>query len=254
MATRGHKGAGKVATWLYCSDLHGDHQDPETVQALYEFVQEFKPEHRVFGGDLFDFRAMRKGATKAEQADSMEADVWAGMEFLERFKPTVFLRGNHDERIWQAAAYSSNGIIQDAAKQGVRDIEKKCKKIGCKMLPYCATTGIYKLHGLRFIHGYHAGIYATKKHAEVYAPEGGLVLHGHTHAIQYASISRLNGGAAMGVGCLATVDMEYNKAQTGRLVHRNGWAYGVVWAGGHKAFQAERKGGRWVIASQIKVL
>jgi predicted phosphodiesterase len=244
----------KFDTWVFATDLHGDHQNSETVEALLKFTKSFKPKHRIFGGDLFDFRAMRRGASKAEQAESMELDVWAGMEFLSKYKPTIFLRGNHDERIWDMARFHDNGIVRDMANQGIKDIEKKCRSIGCKMLPYDATAGVHTLHKTRFIHGFHAGLYATKKHAEVYAPEGGLVLHGHTHAIQFATIARKGGASGMGVGCLARLDMEYNRHQTGRLMHGNGWGYGISWKDGQKAFQADRRSGQWCVANKLEIL
>lgn len=244
----------KFDTWVFATDLHGDHQCTDTVEAFLKFCKSYQPKHRIFGGDLFDFRAMRRGASKSEQAESMECDVWAGMEFLEKFKPTVFLRGNHDERIWDMAKFHENGIVRDSAKQGIKDIEKKCRSLKCKMIPYDATLGVHTLHQVRFIHGFHAGLYATKKHAEVYAPEGGLVLHGHTHSIQFASIARKGGASGMGVGCLATLEMEYNRNHTGRLMHQNGWAYGVAWNGGQKAFQADRRAGKWFVANKVELL
>jgi len=240
---------------VFASDLHGDNQNPKVVGKLYDFLDKFNPDIRLFGGDLFDFRAMRKGGSAMERSESMAGDVQAGMEFLERFRPSVFLRGNHDERIWDFAQHAELGIIRDAAKEGVRDIKDKCNRIKCKMLPYDAREGVYRLHGLTFIHGFHAGLYATKKHAEVYATEGGCVLHGHTHGIQRASITRLGGGEGRGVGCLARLDMDYNRHQTGKLIHANGWAYGVVWNGGHEIFQAqESKDGRWVVATELEAI
>ena len=241
--------------FVFATDLHGDHQDHESVEALHAFCEEYKPDVKVFGGDLFDFRNIRKGAGQAERQDSMAADVEAGMEFLSDFKPNVFLLGNHDKRLWDTAKYSESGIIQDAARMGVRDIERKCRSMKCRMFPYVANEGIYELGKIRFIHGYHSGIYATKKHAEIYAKEGGIVLHGHTHAIQYHSVPKLKGGHAMGVGCLANLNMEYNVTQTGRMLHAHGFAYGYIDKEHWEVWQArERSDGKWAIASGIKII
>ena len=240
----------KPQTWMFASDFHGDNACPDSVEHFFKHLEILKPDIRVFGGDLFDFRAIRKGASAEERGESMSADVEAGLGFLERFQPHVFLRGNHDERMWDASKSAEHGIIRDAATDAVKDISKKVRGIGAKMLPYDATDGVYSLGKLSFIHGFHAGLYATKKHAEVYAQEGGIVLHGHTHGIQQASIARRNGAGGMSVGCLARLDMEYNRHQTGRLIHANGWAYGVVWKGGFEAMQASRsKDGSWITAT-----
>lgn len=236
--------------FIFASDLHGDVQDHDTVDVLFRYVDIYKPDVRVFGGDLFDFRNIRRGAGPAEKQDSMSADVEAGLEFLKKFKPNVLLLGNHDKRLWDTAEYHTHGIIQDAAKQGVRDITKACRSIKCKVIPYNASIGYHDLGKVRFIHGYHAGIYATKKHAEIYSPPGGIVLHGHTHAIQYASIPKANNGAGMGVGCLAQVDMGYNKHMTGRIMHENGFAYGYVDGSEWEVFQA-RKGKKWRLIKEM---
>ncbi len=241
-----------MKTFVFASDLHGDHQNHAAVDALLTFCEHYKPEVKIFGGDLFDFRAIRRNASKAEQNDSMAADVEAGMDFLEKFRPHVFLRGNHDERIWDVARFTENGLVRDAAETGIKDITSKVKSIKCKMIPYDSRIGIYKLHKLVFLHGFHAGAYATKRHAEVYAPAGGCVLHGHTHSIQSASIARLGNSEGRAVGCLANLDPEYNRHQTARLMHQHGFAYGVVGREGWEVFQAKPdSAGKWHVATSI---
>jgi len=178
-----HLHKSQLTKWVFSSDLHGDMQDPESVEAFLEFVEKFKPELKIFGGDLFDFRAIRRGATATERADSMAVDIEMGLKFLNDYRPHIFLRGNHDERLWDTAKYSPDGLIRDHAEDGVRSISTKCKIIKCKMFPYDVNKGVYTLGKLKFVHGYHAGVMATKKHAEVFAESGGAVLHGHTHAI-----------------------------------------------------------------------
>jgi len=245
-----------MKTYVFATDLHGDNQSRDAVEALLKFTDDmFKPDIRIFGGDLFDFRNIRKGVGAAERQDSMANDVAAGLEFLRDFKPNVFLLGNHDARLWGAAGYHESGIIRDAAEQGVRDIEARCRTLKCKILPYESDKGYYDLgKNVRFVHGFHSGIYSTKKHAEVYAPPGGIVLHGHTHAIQYHSIPRLGGGHGMGVGCLAKIDMDYNRHQTGRLIHENGFAYGFSDGKNWGAYQAKRGGSGWVVAEKLSVI
>ena len=177
------------------------------------------------------------------------------MQFLKEYHPSIFLLGNHDARLWDTARWSENGIVQDSAKQGVKDITNQCRKLKCKILPYESNVGYYDLGQVRMIHGYHAGIYATKKHAEIYSPDGGIVLHGHTHAIQYHSVPRVSGGTGMGVGCLARLDMSYNKSQTGRMIHSHGFAYGYVEKKDWQVWQAKKNSlGKWVVSADIITL
>lgn len=244
-----------MKTFVFASDLHGDHQHPDAVEALLKFCSIFSPDVRIFGGDLFDFRAIRRAATEAEKNDSMAADVEAGLAFLRDYKPHVFLRGNHDERIWDVARTTQHGLIRDAAEQGIKDIEKACRKNKTRMLPYDSRSGVYRLGKLSFIHGYHSGVYATKKHAEVYAEPGGCVLHGHTHSIQSASIVRYGGAHGRGVGCLTYLDPDYNRHQTAKLGHENGFAYGVVDGKHWQCYQARpTENGKWHVAKELTTL
>lgn len=248
-----HLNKSKLIKWVFSSDLHGDMQDGETVEAFLKFVKKFNPDVKIFGGDLFDFRAIRRGASQREKEDSMALDIQLGLEFLKKHRPNVFLRGNHDERLWDTAKYANDGLARDHAQEGVRQIEHQVRMLKCKMFPYDVNKGIYELGKLRFVHGYHAGINATKKHAEVFAESGGAVLHGHTHAIQGQSVVRHPECRGYAVGCLAQTEMEYNRHMTGRFLHQNGWAYGVVWKDGYEVMQARRMGKKWLYSTNIEL-
>jgi predicted MPP superfamily phosphohydrolase len=241
-----------VKRFIFASDLHGDKCDPVAVEKLLEFVKIWKPQVKVFGGDLFDFRNIRKNAGIAERQESMQADVEQGLEFLSRYQPDIFLMGNHDKRLWDVARFHENGIVSDYAKQGVKDIESRCRKIKCKLIEYKSDSGFYDLGKVRMIHGYCAGIMATKKHAEIYSPQGGIVLHGHTHAIHHHTIQRVGGGEGRGVGCLAQLDMDYNVAQPNRITHKHGFAYGWTSGNDWEVYQARKgKGDKWQVVGKV---
>lgn len=241
--------------FIFASDLHGDMNDPDAVEKLLKFCEIWQPDVRVFGGDLFDFRNIRRNAGANEKQMSMEADVEAGLGFLGNFQPNVFLLGNHDKRLWDVARFHENGIVSDYARQGVKDIEKRCRKNRCKIIPYKSDTGFFDLGKVRMVHGYCAGIMATKKHAEIYSPQGGIVLHGHTHAIHHATIQRVGGGEGRGVGCLAQLDMDYNVMHPNRITHAHGFAYGWVNGNDWEVFQARKgKGGKWQVIEKLTLI
>ena len=83
-----------MKTFIFASDLHGDKQNPDAVEALLRHCDEFKPDVKIFGGDLFDFSPLMRGADMAEKNASMEADVEAGLDFLDKFRPNHFMLGN----------------------------------------------------------------------------------------------------------------------------------------------------------------
>jgi predicted MPP superfamily phosphohydrolase len=238
-------------TFVFASDLHGDQQEPRAVEALLRFCDSFKPDIRVFGGDLFDFRPLRMGAGATERNESMMCDVEAGLEFLNKFKPNIFLLGNHDDRIWRVARDTENGILRDTAVLAIKDIKKRCAKLKCRVIDYNSSTGIYRLGNIAMMHGFAAGMYAAKKHAESFSPPGGLAIHGHTHSIQHHSIARLGGGSGMSAGCLAKLDMEYNKHTIGRLMHAHGFVYGYVDKKGWGAWQAKESNGKWILPEKL---
>jgi len=228
--------------FLFASDLHGDLLDGEAVDALYDFTKEWKPHIKVFGGDLFDFRPLRKNASKEERAETIQHDIGAGLKFLDNWKPNVWLRGNHDERLWEFAG--KDGIEGEFAQHGVTDIESKCKAKKIQMLPYCKRKGIYNLGKLKMLHGYFHGVNAARQHGLVY----GSCLFGHIHSIDVASIPNLDRVQARAVGCLCSLDHPYNARLASTLRHAHGWAYGVVnnKTGDHKTWQMEKVGEKYL--------
>jgi len=105
---------GLMETFVAAGDLHGDRQDAQAVSAFKKFVKEFDPKLRIFLGDIWDFRAIREGASKTEKFHSMEADFKAGMEFLEWYKPAVITLGNHDQRLWDLGGEGRRQEIRPA--------------------------------------------------------------------------------------------------------------------------------------------
>lgn len=234
--------------FVFATDFHGDMHDPTAVKALLRFCDMWKPELRVFGGDLFDFRPLRKKADAEEKRQSMMQDYADGVGFLREFAPNVFLRGNHDERLWDLAQ-EDNGILSDYARKASQEIEAELHKMRCRMLPYDRRTGVYKVGHLKMLHGYAAGVHAARKHALVY----GSCLFGHIHSIDHVTLERIERTMARSVGCLCALDMVYSRATMGSLRHAHGWAYGVVNSktGDFHVWQAEKVGGQFMVAADI---
>lgn len=236
--------------FVFVTDLHGDMQDKRVVEIFFDWMKEWKPKIKVFGGDLWDFRAMRRAATPEEKQDSMQKDYDAGCVFLKRLRPKVFERGNHDERLWDFAKYKK-GVIGDYAQTAVNGINKMCSSMGATMLPWHKRNGVYKVGHLKMLHGMHCGMYAAKQHALLY----GACLFGHTHSISSYAIPGLERRVSRDAGCLCLLDHEYNRAMPASLRHANGWAYGVVNSktGDYKVWQAEEVNGEFIFTTDYKV-
>src|SRR5690349_11522891 len=112
--------------FVFASDNHGDKQDPRAVKAFTKFLGLWKPTIRIHGGDNWDFRPLRRGASEEEKRESMTADFDAGDRFLKILKPTHFQRGNHDERLW-ILAKDNRGPLSDHARYLITRAEKRFK-------------------------------------------------------------------------------------------------------------------------------
>jgi hypothetical protein len=229
-------------TWAFATDIHGDQQHAPTVNALFRFVRDFRPDVRICGGDVFDFRALRGKATAEERRESMKQDFEQGMDFLEAYKPHVLLAGNHDKRLWEAAE-RTDGPMSDYARELASRIEKLTASLRCRLLPYDKVQGVYELDGgPRFVHGFQGTI---RRHAEVFGP----VVYGHVHCGEHCSIPRHGGKLeAWSMPCLCVPNMPYNSATIGTLRYSTGWGYGH----GMQVYTAEAVGGRIVAAKDVR--
>jgi predicted phosphodiesterase len=242
----------KPRRFVVVSDNHGDMADATATAALFSFIEDYKPEIRIHAGDNWDFRNLRKGASDDEKAASLEDDWDWGARFLERFfkggTTKVFLRGNHDERLWDFRE-SATGLLRDYAADGIKRVEALTRRLGVMMLPYDAELGIYELGKLTVLHGYHAGVGAARQHANIY----GNTIFGHTHTIESAPVASREPAEARSIGCLCRRDMGYINRKTAKLRWAQGWAYGVLFNDGtYQLFQTRNIGGRFYAATQIK--
>ena len=127
-------------------DNHGDMVDEESFLAVQQFIKDYKPSVRVHLGDCFDFRSLRRGVgNDAESAESLKEDLECGIEFLNMYKPTVYLWGNHEARLDSLIANSGSALVRDYCDDVKTAINSAARKAGTKtILPYHADKGIYR--------------------------------------------------------------------------------------------------------------
>ncbi len=234
--------------FIFGTDNHGDRQHKPTVRVFHDFCAHWKPTIKVFGGDCFDLRPLRKGASEDERHQSIKEDVDAGMAFIREFRPTHFLRGNHDERLWELKENGS-GAAQAYAEHGCKEITAELNSFNCKMLPYHKRDGVLRIGHLKFLHGFHCGVFAARQTALIY----GSALMGHTHVIDQHPVPGLERRVTRIVGCLCLTDMDYNSRQPNTLRQAHGFAYGVIndKTGNFHCWQAEEIGGKWFLPTDI---
>jgi hypothetical protein len=231
-------------------DPHGDQQDKEANSVFFKFIEQFKPDYRIAGGDIWDFRPLRKKATDEEKRESMKDDYEAGRDWLERLTATHLLLGNHDARLWKLAE-SDNGVRSDYAQKLIVDeIQPLFKKLRCRVYPYHKREGVMRLGSLNILHGFFGGLNAARQHALMY----NSCLFGHIHAVDVHSAGGLERRVARACGALCNLDMEYNETQPNTLRQANGFPFGVIdeKSGNYVVWQAENINGRWIIPSDIE--
>lgn len=238
--------------WVSAGDVHGDEQDPKANQSFFKFLGLWKPDIRILNGDLWDFRPLRNGASADERRESMQGDFQAGMDWLQRFKPTHFNLGNHDDRLWELAYRKKEGPLTDLAVRGVTEISDKLRSMKCQLLPYDKRK-VLQIGHAKWIHGFGgAAMTGARRHAQIY----GSIHVNHFHSIQTVSIEGIDNRIGSICGCLCKLDMEYNARHLGALMHRHGFRYGVVnpRSGLYHSWQASEVNGKWLLPTGIEEL
>ena len=239
-----------IKRFMVLGDIHGDMQCPRTLEVAFKFMADWKPHIRVCTGDVFDCRPLRGKASDDERRESLAEDWGMGMRFLGDYRPHALLLGNHDVRLYHQRDRSSNGVIRDSCAQAIVDLENKCGRLKCQILPYDARHGVYHLGGFRVVHGFFHGKFCAARHAETY----GRCIFGHDHAISEFRNTAIDDRHARGIGCCCRLGLGYDDATPGKLRHENGFAYGWIndKTGSCDAYQARSVGGKWFMPTGVK--
>lgn len=217
---------------MFASDNHGDERDLEACKRVIEFRKQFKPDYAIHGGDCFDFRWLRKSASKDEQEGRITDDLDAGIEFLAAYKPTHFLWGNHDQRILDKCE-TTDGKFKALCEFVLERIEV-CLQGVAQVRPY-GKRQLLEIDDWKFGHGWGSGINAVRDHALRY----GQICVGHLHRVERVQAARFDGATGLCAGCLCKRELSYNRAQLNTLAQSNGFVYG------------ERVNGRWILQQEV---
>jgi hypothetical protein len=236
---------GKPERFIFASDGHGHKADPHACGVLFNFMKAWKPTCRIMGGDAFDFAALRKGASDEEKREPLHDDIASGIDFIDKFKPTHYLLGNHEVRLIDLMD-SDDGKLAD---YGCGVWNRITDAIGdAKVFPYDKRRGVFQYGDTAMIHGYGHGMYAARAAAAVY----GKCIMGHTHTIDAASVPRLQETIGRCAGALCQLDQRYNRAHLATLRARHGFCYGFKLPSGVCViYQAESHDGTWFLPSEM---
>lgn len=215
--------AWKRFTVAGCS--HGHLVDPRAAKAFFDFVREFQPETRMHTGDWCDMTAFRKGAkgTPDERAN-IALDLSAGKRFIEEYRATHLLNGNHDVRVYKYLD-STNAIEVDAASRIITDMRDLTRKLDCKFMEsYDIRKSWFELGDAKVLHGFFYSVSAIRDHAETF----GKCIHTHIHRLGQDTGRRIDSPTAYSAGYLANEDLlDYGHTRRQTLAHKQGFAWGV---------------------------
>lgn len=240
---------------LICGDVHGDHHDGRAVDALLKFKEDFKPQHLIMLGDIWDFAALRKGASAIERSINCKQDFDDGCGFLKKFfkgraKTKTVTWGNHDHRIVEAMD-SPCGVTSDFGVDKYNEIKRLFKKLGITDYRW-DTAVVFELYPFRFIHGMTSALNAMGVNARAYAGKFPCVVTGHNHFAGYWREPSYDRKEGFSCPCLCSLKPDYARRNIRKLRMSRGWIYGWFDKDDYQLYIAEERDGKFTVATDIK--
>lgn len=209
----------KARRWIAIFDTHGDMAEMPALRAAMDFCKDYKPEFRIAGGDHFDLRCMRYGASAEEKGELLNDDVDAGCDFLRTFRPTHYLWGNHERRI--ADWLEHTGAVQQAVAMDIKNKIHKATPSGCLVYDYSVQDTMQFFNYL-IIHGFACGVNACRTTVAHFHEN---CIMGHVHCYTHVRMGTKRGISAP---CMCRLDMKYADKRLKTLEWEHGFLYGTI--------------------------
>jgi len=216
-------------------DTHIPYHVP--LDPVFEFIHDFKPDKVILGGDLHDWGSVSTwladqsrildGGMIKQNYEELRNVLFNPLQVAAGHAEKIFLTGNHEYRLIQAASINPNG-------RGFWELENNIdfKSYNMKLIPVNLP---YRLNSnLIFIHGIFTNLYHARKTVESYHIS---VLYGHCHTFQsFTMVSPIDNEqffTGQAIGCLCHLNPTFMKNRPNAWV--NGFAYGYT--GDRDSFQ-----------------
>ena len=201
--------------------------DPKAWGAVLKFLDDFKPHHLIFGGDILDTGVIShhnhgrprrvEGMRLIKDAEECRQEViHPALATLVSGGDAEFLVGNHED-------WLEDLLDREPGLEGALDLRRLLGLSGVKMIPSGGVTHLGKLwfaHGDQIRGGEHAA-----RAAVTYFNRSIRIGHYHTFQVFTATSAVDNElpNTGMVVPCLCTKDPAYNEGKPNR------WAQGFLW-------------------------
>lgn len=205
---------------------HGDFADPTLLGSVLNFCSIYKPQIRIHLGDYLDLAAFRGGAKGSkDEARPLKDDIRGGFNFLEAYRTTHLMNGNHDARATELAGHH-NQIIAAAGQSIVDEIAALVKRLHCHHhAVYDINDPGITMGGVLWTHGFMWNEMYIRDHAETFGP----VVLAHGHKAGSATGRRSDHPLAQCVGTLTNIPaMRYANRRRATLAWSAGMVYGEL--------------------------
>jgi hypothetical protein len=234
----------KPLRFMVLYDIHGNEQCPRTVAAFLDHAKDFKPDIRIIGGDLWDFAALRLGASLGDECRPLKPDFDSGADVADKFfkkgAQNHFLVGNHEVRLYNRLS-AVKATERALAVKCVEDIDRLFAPYAVNVHPYTVREGVLRLGQLNVAHGFgKGGETALREHCKAF----GEILIGHVHTPGEFTMAHFDGPkTARSSACACRLDLQYCDTLMSSLRWQNGWSFGFLYPdGSYTLLRASRVG------------
>ena len=237
-------------------DNHGHLACDDTLDAIMEGVSRYKPKVRVHLGDNWDMTCLRKGIENGskEAIDNLREDMDAGIKWIRRYRPTHFLFGNHEWRVYDLLQNTDSMSKARKAQDVIDEMKRELRAVGCKVIkPYDVRDCKITIEGIDFIHGMSHGKNALLQDQSTYGTPGHGFAMGHLHREEQLNYQHIDGGAAFLCGCAMDISLaSYALRRSATLRWQNGFLRFVTDGKKYKGYQIHRWDSKhWVFDGEL---
>ena len=207
---------------------HGHLADQSLLNQILDFETRWKPHTRIHLGDAIDLACLRSGAIgTADDSADPEGDLNDGLAFISRYRPQVYLLGNHEARL-TSLMESPRAIVSALACRIYQQILDRAKEVKCEVVPYNFQEGWRQFGDALFGHGYMINEAAVRDHAEaVCSGSANKAVIAHLHRVTQAEGRNRAHPTGYCVGFLGrTEEMGYAATRRATTSWSRGFAYG----------------------------
>jgi predicted phosphodiesterase len=200
---------------LFIPDVHCPFHDNVALEALYNFMNWWKPEKVIILGDLVDFYALSSFNKDPRRALQLQKELDSSVQVLKDIRDRApkadihFIKGNHEHRLKKYLWSNSKEL------DGLRALQmEKLLEFDRFNIKY-HDNGRMKYKGLVFKHGNVVRKYSGYSAKAEFEKNGTSGVSGHTHRL---SVYRHTNESAPYIwiesGCLCKLNAEYLNGET----------------------------------------